>query len=159
MKKITLALLILGMSLGSIAQDKEKKQENSRENMKAKKIAFISTKLELTTAEAEKFWPVYNASEAEFKALKKEHKAAMGDKKKISEMSDPEVEKLLDQGLEIQRKELDIRIKYLAKFKEVLPIKKVAKLTRIEHEFRKNQKSKKGNHKPGPPPPPPGHDR
>ena len=104
---------------------------------------------------------MYNESEAEFKALKKEHKAAMGDKKKISEMSDAEVEKLLDKGLVIQQKELDIRKKYLVKFKTVLPIKKVAKLTRIEHEFRKNLKGnnrEKGDRS-GPPPPPPGNHR
>lgn len=153
MKKITLALLILGTSLGSIAQEKGK--EIKRENKKAEKIAFISTKLELTAAEAEKFWPVYNESEAEFKLLKKEHRAAMGEKKKISEMSDGEVEKLLYTGLEIQQKELEIRKKYLVKFKEVLPIKKVAKLTRIEHEFRKRNFPKKGDKRERPMPPPP----
>ena len=153
MKKITLALLVLGTSLGSIAQ--EKGTEIKKENKKAEKIAFISTKLELTAAEAEKFWPVYNESEAEFKLLKKEHRAAMGEKKKISEMSDAEVEKLLDTGLEIQQKELEIRKKYLVKFKEVLPIKKVAKLTRIEHEFRKRNFPKKGDKRERPMPPPP----
>ena len=151
MKKITIALLLLGTSLGSMAQEKE----IQKENRKTQKIAFISTKLELTTEEAEKFWPVYNASEAEFKQLKKAHKAAMGEKKKISEMSDTEVEKLLDKGLEIQQKELEIRKKYLVKFKEVLPIKKVAKLTRIEHEFRKRNSPKKGDKRERPMPPPP----
>ena len=153
MKKITLALLVLGTSLGSIAQ--EKGTEIKKENKKVEKIAFISTKLELTAAEAEKFWPVYNESEAEFKLLKKEHRAAMGEKKKISEMSDGEVEKLLYTGLEIQQKELEIRKKYLVKFKEVLPIKKVAKLTRIEHEFRKRNFPKKGDKRERPMPPPP----
>ena len=151
MKRLTIALLILGMSFGSMAQEKE----TQRENRKAQKIAFISTKLELSTEEAEKFWPVYNASEAEFKRLKKEHKAAMGEKKKISEMSDTEVEKLLDSGLEIQQKELDIRKKYLVKFKEVLPMKKVAKLTRIEHEFRKRNAPKKVDKRERPLPTPP----
>ncbi|MDG2226467.1 MAG: hypothetical protein P8L20_01920, partial [Flavobacteriales bacterium] len=144
-------LLLLGTSLGSMAQEKE----IQKENRKTQKIAFISTKLELTTEEAEKFWPVYNASEAEFKQLKKAHKAAMGEKKKISEMSDTEVEKLLDKGLEIQQKELEIRKKYLVKFKEVLPIKKVAKLTRIEHEFRKRNSPKKGDKRERSMPPPP----
>ena len=151
MKKITIVLLLLGTSLGSMAQEKE----IQKENRKTQKIAFISTKLELTTEEAEQFWPVYNASEAEFKQLKKAHKAAMGEKKKISEMSDTEVEKLLDKGLEIQQKELEIRKKYLVKFKEVLPIKKVAKLTRIEHEFRKRNSPKKGDKRERPMPPPP----
>ena len=151
MKRITIAILILGMSFGSMAQEKEAQ----RENRKAQKIAFISTKLELSVEEAEKFWPVYNASEAEFKRLKKEHKAAMGEKKKISEMSDTEVEKLLDTGLEIQQKELDIRKKYLVKFKEVLPMKKVAKLTRIEHEFRKRNAPKKVDKRERPLPTPP----
>ena len=79
----------------------------------------------------------------------------MGEKKKISEMSDAEVEKILDTGLKIQQKELEIRKKYLVKFKEVLPIKKVAKLTRIEHEFRKRNFPKKGDKRERPMPPPP----
>ena len=79
----------------------------------------------------------------------------MGEKKKISEMSDTEVEKLLDSGLEIQQKELDIRKKYLVKFKEVLSIKKVAKLTRIEHEFRKRNFPKKVDKRERPMPAPP----
>ena len=45
MKKITLALLILGMGLGSIAQEKGNEKKEKRENIKAQKIAFISTKL------------------------------------------------------------------------------------------------------------------
>lgn len=144
MKYITLTLLILGMSFGSSAQEKEKK-----ENRKAKKIAFITQKLDLTPAEAEKFWPVYNEAETERIALRKEHKAAKPDKK-ISEMTDTEVETLIDKGLEMQQKELDLRKKYHAKFKEILPIKKVAKLIHLEHEFKKSQKQKKGDH-PGPP--------
>ena len=44
MKRLTIALLILGMSFGSMAQEKE----TQRENRKAQKIAFISMKLELS---------------------------------------------------------------------------------------------------------------
>lgn len=155
MKKITLLLLILGISMGQLrAQEKQP----SPEKMKAKKIAFITTNLDLTPAEAEKFWPVYNQAEEEFETLHKEHRKMRPDKK-ISEMSDAEVEKLIDEGLEFQQKELDLRKKYHEKFKQVLPVKKVAQLLHLEHEFRKQQ-DKKGSH-PGPPPggqgPPPPH--
>ena len=145
MKNVTLLLLILGISIGSFKAQGDAPQK--KENRKARKIAFITSKLELTPVEAEKFWPVYNQAETEKKALKKEHKSAHP-KKKISEMSDAEVEKLIDSGLEFQQKELDLRKKYHANFKEVLPIKKVAKLLRLEHEFKKQQQAqKKGERK------------
>lgn len=155
MKKITFLFLVLGISMGQLrAQEKHP----SPEKMKAKKIAFITTNLDLTPEEAEKFWPVYNQAEEEFQTLHKEHRQARPEKK-ISDMSDAEVEKLIDEGLEFQQKELNLRKKFHEKFKQVLPVKKVAQLLHLEHEFRKQQ-DKKGEH-PGPPPgghgpPPPG---
>lgn len=156
MKKITLLLLVLGFSLGSISGQKENSPAKKK---KADKIAFISKKLELTPAEAEKFWPVYNQAEAEVKALKKEHRKARPEKK-ISEMTDDEVEKLIDGGIEFQQKELDLRKKHQAQFKAILPIKKVAKLIHLDHEFKKQQRAKKKgppgepHHGQGPPPGP-----
>ncbi len=44
--------------------------EQKQQNIEALKVAFISKELELTPAEAEKFWPVYNQYSKELKALK-----------------------------------------------------------------------------------------
>ena len=46
------------------AQDKKK---DWKDRWKAEKIAYITDAMELTSAEAEKFWPVYNKCECEKK--------------------------------------------------------------------------------------------
>lgn len=48
------------------AQDKKK---DWKDRWKAEKIAYITDAMELTSAEAEKFWPVYNKCECEKKNL------------------------------------------------------------------------------------------
>lgn len=48
------------------ASAQEKNNHKDRwEKYKSEKVAFITTKLDLTPQEAEKFWPVYNALEKE----------------------------------------------------------------------------------------------
>ena len=56
--KILTTLLLLFSLMGFTQDDPSKK-----EKIKALKTAFITTELDLTSAEAEKFWPIYNAFE------------------------------------------------------------------------------------------------
>ena len=79
MRKISIiiatALLFIASSSAS-AQDKGCAPEDWRDRIKAEKIAFITDAVGLTSAEAEKFWPVYNKFEAEKdEAFGKIHKA------------------------------------------------------------------------------------
>ena len=43
--------------------------ETRAEKIQSLKIAFITQKLQLTTDEAEKFWPVYNQYDNEIRSL------------------------------------------------------------------------------------------
>ncbi len=113
---------------------------------KPNRIAFISEKLALSSEEAEKFWPLLNDMESELKALKQELKKNKPEKK-VSEMSDKEVEVLLDASFVHKQKELDIKKSYHDKFTSILPVKKVAKFYHLEHAFRKQKKQ--NQHKQG----------
>ena len=55
MKKIITLLLVFVCTI-SFGQDFERKAER----VKALRVAFISSKLDLTSQEAEKFWPIFN---------------------------------------------------------------------------------------------------
>ena len=57
MKNIILLLLLVSSFQISLAQ-----QGQHRERIKALKTAHITNELNLTSDEAEKFWPVYNAT-------------------------------------------------------------------------------------------------
>lgn len=113
-------------------------QQTDNSNVEAVRIAFITRKLSLTPDEAKVFWPVYDAYQAEGKALKENLREDMTDSRKnFDTMSDKEIEGVIDRYLESKQRELDLSMKYHEKFKKVLPIRKVAQLYKAEQEFTK----------------------
>ena len=57
------AMLLLG-AFTCLAQGKPDKKE-WKEKIKAEKVAYLTDYMDLTSAEAQKFWPVYNQAESE----------------------------------------------------------------------------------------------
>lgn len=83
------------------AQDKKK---DWKDRWKAEKIAYITDAMELTSAEAEKFWPIYNKCECE---KKKSFKIVIDAYKALEEAlqagkNDNEINNLLNKYLEVQ---------------------------------------------------------
>lgn len=62
--KIGLVLLMVLFSTFSFAQDRSK-----REKIKTLKVAFITERLNLSTNEAQSFWPLYNDYEEKRESL------------------------------------------------------------------------------------------
>lgn len=154
-RTLMLSAFILTFSFGSFAQQKSDKRSNmeaKKEKVKAMKIEHITQKLALTTEEAEKFWPIYNKHESDKRALKKNIKEDFH-KKKIDEMTDEEVTKIVNAGIELREKELALHKVYVADLKKVLPIKKIAKLHVAEKSFKKHLLKQLKN-RPAPPSPP-----
>ncbi|PCJ28367.1 MAG: hypothetical protein COA97_01695 [Flavobacteriales bacterium] len=140
---LTLALLLSTLVFGQ----GEKNKRPSKEKIKTMKIGYITNKLSLTSEEAQKFWPVYNEFEAKMDAMRKKRKEAHRGIKSNTELSNSEVEKMVDNHIIMEQKELDIKKQYHAKFKAVLPIKKVAKLYRANQGFKRDLLKKIRDHK------------
>ena len=127
MKKLILFLtLIIGVSYICSAQPAR------GEKLEAIKVAYITKELNLTSSEAEKFWPVYNEY---FKELKKAR-----DENRKDELA-------------FEERALNIRKKYKADFKKILvDDTRVNKVFVIDRNFREmlrremlnRQKNKKG---------------
>jgi Spy/CpxP family protein refolding chaperone len=108
-----------------------------RENIEAMKIAFITKKLDLTPQEAQQFWPVYNQYNGKTMELRKKRRQDNREaRQNFDELSDKEVEQIINNDIAIRQKELDLQKEYNEKFKGVLPIKKVAKLYAAEEQFK-----------------------
>ncbi|MGQ0827315.1 MAG: hypothetical protein ACT4ON_02850 [Bacteroidota bacterium] len=132
---ITVIIICL-CSLAVMAQHGAKAQER-KENIESLKVAFITQKLELTPTEAQQFWPVYNQYTEKTQELRKKRKMDRREaKQNVDELSDKEVEQEVDNEIIFKQKDLDIQKEYHAKFKTVLPIKKVAKLYAAEDQFK-----------------------
>lgn len=115
MKKIfILTSLITLVSFGASAQDDT---DNKGGRIEALKIAYLTRKLSLSPAEAQKFWPVYNNYAAEIKSARMEQR-----QNKSSE-------------LETEDEMLGIRKKYNAAFGTAISEEKVNTFFRSEKEF------------------------
>lgn len=121
----------------AIGQDQS--HEARWEKMKAEKVAFLTTKLALTSAEAEKFWPIYNEME---KQRWDAQRARRELENKVSEaeesLSENEVIKLTRDFAGSMAKEGALMSGYNEKLLKVIPAKKVLKLYKAENEFRMN---------------------
>ncbi len=107
-------------------------KEAREEKIEAFKIAFFTEQLQLTPEESQKFWPLFNQFENEREALRESHDL---DAKKLELLSDKEVENFMNQHFEMEEKLLKLRRDYARRFQEVLPIRKVAMLQRLERKF------------------------
>ena len=114
-------------------------QPNSvqKNDIEAKRIGFITKELQLTSQEAEVFWPVYNRYHDELEILRKGRGTElMAARVNFDKYSDDDINKIITSEFDYRQKELDLQKKYDAEFKKVLPVKKVAKLYRAEQLFK-----------------------
>ena len=130
-KKNSLFLLIFMLfSLTIFSQDGQRR-EKMKDKFKAQKVAFITSELELTETESQKFWPIFNRYQEEIETLR-----SANDKKPTNDMTDKEAEDLIYAKLEGRSKEIDIQKKYVQKLKTAIPARKVALLFGLEKEFK-----------------------
>lgn len=113
--------------------------DSQKQAIMAKKVAFITNELQLTPTEAQTFWPVYNLYQAEIDAVRKNRAAELLTVKQdsISNLSNADIQKLIDNEFTLQQQELEIKKKYFdGEFEKVLTLQKVVKLYRAEQLFK-----------------------
>ena len=134
-KKLTLSVLLLFTAL-SFSQDFKEK----REKIKALKVAYITEQLELTTDEAQRFWPIYNANEEKQFELRHKKMRSIINKFEnggLEKLSDKEATSLIDQVESIEDELHDYKKKYIKELKTVISAKKIIKLKKAEDEFNR----------------------
>jgi hypothetical protein len=108
--------------------------QNPKDKVAELRVSFISKKLELTTSESEKFWPIYNEYNDKIKALKKNLRQSY--KKGVDNLTDKEAEDLYQLDLKTKQAEITIHEQYSEKIKDVIGAKKIVKLRVAEEEFK-----------------------
>ncbi len=131
-KNIFIVLFILTNFIAIAQNDRAEK----REQIKALKVAFITSELELSTDEATKFWPLFNAFEARQFEIKTQKMTKM-DSDYIDKLSEKEALALLAKMENIDEDFYQNRKKFIASLKGVLPTLKIIKLKRSEERFNK----------------------
>jgi len=133
--KLYLVILVLATSF-TFAQGNQEK----REKIKALKVAFLTEKLALSSEEAQKFWPIYNAfEEKQFEIRYKKLKGLGNQLKDNSEekILDKEALQLIAQFESYEDELHGLKKKFIKDLLVVLSPKKVILLKKYEDEFNR----------------------
>ena len=132
-----LAIMLIGFVGSAAAQDKPAdNMDLVKEKIRTDKKLFIATNMQLTESEANAFWPVYEAYQADLAKLRdREIKLIEEFAAKFETMSDDAAKKLLDDSLSIDSDHQKLRQSYLSKIRGVLPDKKVARYYQLENKI------------------------
>lgn len=125
------------MITATILPQKLMSQAGNMDRMDSYKIAFFTRRLNLTPAEAEKFWPVYN--EYDNKRIKLQHERAATIRQvnqNENRMSDSEIIKAADRLVALQVEEAALTEALHKRLKEILPPVKVLRVYQAENMFR-----------------------
>lgn len=106
-----------------------------QDKIKSQKVAFITTRLNLTSEESAQFWPIYNQFETDMRELRLERREELH--MDLETLPDDELKQKMVERFDLEQKELDTKKKYHHQFLKVLEPQKVAQLYQAEHEFRR----------------------
>lgn len=134
--KFILPIILLFISTVSFSQDFKEK----REKVKALKVAYITEQLELTTEEAQKFWPLYNAFDDKQSELRHEKMRSILDRFKpgnVEKLSEKDASNSLAQMEKIEEDLFNLKKKFIKDLQGVISAKKIIKLKKAEEDFNR----------------------
>ncbi|HET6513592.1 MAG TPA: hypothetical protein VFG09_00365 [Thermodesulfovibrionales bacterium] len=141
MKKTLIFVLMLTVAMllnGGFSFASEEKQIDQdiqllRKDLRSQKKQIIAANMELTDAEAEKFWPVYDQYTAETTKIYDTRFALIKEyAENYPKMTDAEAQSLLERWLGTDESFVQVRMKYIPLFEKVLPGKKAARFFQID---------------------------
>ena len=107
------------------------------EQVQAERIAYYTKQIGLTTDEAQVFWPIYNEMDNKRNVLFEERAEIIHKFVNESEkLNDKQIDEYLNRLAAIQQKEAALPTEYDAKFRKVLPARKVMNMYVAEMGFR-----------------------
>jgi hypothetical protein len=133
MKRIVFVLLII-LVFPSI---KSGAQNTNLEKLNNYKIGFFTKKLNLTSEEAEKFWPVYNEYQGKRNLIQIEKlKINRNFNQNGSTLSDNQLEDMGDKFVDCLVQESSLAVEFHKKLKEVLSPAKVIMYYQAENQYK-----------------------
>jgi hypothetical protein len=137
--KVVLVLMGLVMGWAFLASAQDKPADNMqivREKIRADKKFFVAENMQLTEAEAQAFWPVYERYQDELFLLRARTLKLINDYAEAYEkMTNDTAKRLLDEYMTIETLGLRLRQAYLPKFRGVLSEVKVVRYYQIENKI------------------------
>ncbi len=102
------------------------------------KTAFITQELNLSQAEAEKFWPIYNKYDNQLGAIKKREREEVRNvlRNDIQSLNDAQASDVLKKMNTLNKEEQELKQEMEAELLKQLSPVKLLKLRKAEHDFK-----------------------
>jgi Spy/CpxP family protein refolding chaperone len=131
MKKSTLILFFMALSIIGYGQDRN--QTYDKEKLDAARVAYITNRLDLKPAQAEKFWPVFNQYQEDRKVLMEEMSAL--NRSVMEETDNERAKEKIGRRFEIQQKLMDREKEFMDKIIQVITPVQALKLNGVNRDF------------------------
>lgn len=130
-------LVFCCMALTAAAQDFEEEggiSSTALDRVQAQRVAFITEKIDLTSKEAQKFWPVFNEYEKEERKIRKRYQQNM---RRLIDMSEQEAREFMKDRFDMEQELLDLKRQYFLQMADIISPRKLAGFNRADREFKK----------------------
>ncbi|MDP5230243.1 MAG: hypothetical protein NWQ38_07610 [Cellulophaga sp.] len=129
-------ILVLTIMLSSVLFYGQRNVD--KEQIKTLKIAFLTEKLNLSTKEAQSFWPIYNSyEESKDKLRDKGYNEIRSKIKDADQLSENQAAELIKKVIQHENEENKIFEDFSSKVTKVISSKKMLILLRSEDEFKR----------------------
>jgi hypothetical protein len=131
----SLLTFTLGPSRPALAQNGQKQLDIAA--ARAQRKATVGANMNLTSDEAAKFWPVYDAYEAEMDKIEDRHVRELKEfAAKYQNYTDADAKAKLDEVMAIQQARLDVQKDFVPKFLAVVSQIKVTRFYQIDNKIQ-----------------------
>jgi hypothetical protein len=133
MKKTVMVLMVLLI----FPVVRSSAQNSNLEKLNAFKIGFFTKRLDLTSAEAEKFWPVYNEYQDQRNRLQLEKASIIRNfNRNESSLNDIQLTEMGDKLIALITRESSLEVEFHKKLKEIFPPAKVIQFYQVENQYK-----------------------
>ncbi len=141
-KSVTSLLIMLALLPSQLWAQTTAFEEDMKiliEKVQLEKEMVIAANMELTDAEAQGFWPIYEAYQRDLKTVNQRLISAIlnyADAYKQGQVTDAQAALMISEAIAIERFEVDMLEAYAARLAGVLPQWKIARYLQIERKIR-----------------------
>ncbi len=126
-------MILLGSAAPSRAQSTADEIELVRSIVQTGRKVVVAKNMQLTDAESEAFWPVYNEFETAIRAVNDKRVKILSElARDFDTLSDEQAVDLLQRSFKFQQERVKVRKSFIRKFKKVLSGKRLTRFYQID---------------------------
>jgi hypothetical protein len=135
---VSLLACTLGLFAPAFAQNAPTSQKQlDIAAARAQRKATVGANMNLSTDEAAKFWPVYDAYEGKMDRIEDRHVRELKDfAAKYDSLTETDAAKKLDEVMAIAQARLDVQKEFVPKFRDAIPQVKVTRFFQIDNKIQ-----------------------